>query len=602
MKFAKELEQELVPEWRAKYLDYRIGKKKLKAVGRALRNINQTPKTPGRRPADFFNSSPLKITNFEQPPFSTASSGTFTSRRHGRPNRSDSASKSMRNGAFQRRGTVLDSSSSEDEGPLARIKKTPPIKVPDKYGRIARGMEDTMNYGSFIPTPPAHLPPVGPPTLELPDPAMGSDDDTSMRYGAAVRSQHPSLSDRIPFRRTASTAGDAYEVGRTHTPSKLSATLLPKSRHLLHPRRVHSTPGGNRREPTRPLIKRLFSLSGHPSHPHSGSPETIDVPLGAYRNFDLRQAEFFTFLDKELEKVESFYKTKESEASERLHILKAQLHEMRDRRLEEVLVEQMLTAKRDQEADEQGLLPRTSGDAPSGHQDGNRKFSISGIDWTRPIGSALENTTHPHVGKTTKAMQKLGSPPGPQLGSPQQHRADSKRDYVRRRHDDNVPYRSAKRKLKLAMQEFYRGMELLKSYALLNRTAFRKIGKKYDKTVMARPAGRYMSEKVNKAWFVKSEALESYIQAVEDLYARYFERGNHKIAVGKLRSRSAKHGDYSGSLFRDGALMAAGLVLGIQGVVYGAEDLKHHDPAVRASTSYLLQVDKNHILAGQMQS
>jgi hypothetical protein len=25
MKFAKELEQELVPEWRAKYLDYKVG-------------------------------------------------------------------------------------------------------------------------------------------------------------------------------------------------------------------------------------------------------------------------------------------------------------------------------------------------------------------------------------------------------------------------------------------------------------------------------------------------------------------------------------------------------------------------------------------------
>ncbi|KAI9725070.1 MAG: hypothetical protein M1812_000346 [Candelaria pacifica] len=584
MKFAKELEQELVSEWRPKYLDYRIGKKKLKAVGRALRNINQTPKTPKRRPADFFTSSPLRKTSFGPSPFSTANSSTFGGRRHGGQNKLDSTSASIRNGASQRKSSVLDPSSSEDEGPLAGTKKTPPMKVPDKFGPTTRYAEGNMNYGSFIPTPPAHLPPIGPPTLELPDPAMGPDDATSMRHGATRRPQNYPASDKIPFRRTASTAGDAYEVGRTHTPSKLSATLLPKTRHLLHPRRVHSTPGGDRRDPTRPLIKRLFSLGGHAPNPRPGSSGSIDVPLEAYKDFDLRQAEFFTFLDMELEKVESFYKAKENEANERLHTLKAQLHEMRDRRLEEVVAEQVLTARAKREAEEQGMLPSLNGIAPSEHHNGNGKFSISGIDWARPIESALGNTTHPHVGKTTRAMQKLGSPPGPQpqLGFEQQDRAESRQDFVRRRNDDNVPYRSAKRKLKLAMQEFYRGMELLKSYALLNRTAFRKIGKKYDKTVMARPAGRYMSEKVNKAWFVQSEALESYIQAVEDLYARYFERGNHKIAVGKLRSRTGKHGDYSASLFRDGALIAAGLVLGIQGVVYGAEDLKHPDPVIYA--------------------
>ncbi len=507
----------------------------------------------------------------------------------------------MRNGASRPKGSTLDPNSSEDEGPLSGTRKTPPMKVPDRFGPTARDTGGSMNYGSFIPTPPAHLPPVGPPTLELPDPAISPDEATSLRHGATWRPQEPSGSDRIPFRRTASTAGDAYEVGRTHTPSKLSATLLPKSRHLLHPRRVHSTPGGDRRDPTRPLIKRLFSIGGQASHPRPGSPVTTDVPLEAYRDFDLRQAEFFLFLDMELEKVESFYKVKENEANERLQTLKAQLHEMRDRRLEEVVAEQVRTAKANREAEEQGLLPRVNGSVPSEHHNGNGKFTMSGIDWTRPIESALG--THPHPGRTTKAMQKLGSPPGPQpqLGSEDQHRAASQQDYVRRRHDDNIPYRSAKRKLKLAMQEFYRGMELLKSYALLNRTAFRKIGKKYDKTVMARPAGRYMSEKVNKAWFVQSESLESYIQTVEDLYARYFERGNHKIAVGKLRSRFGKHGDYSGSLFRDGALIAAGLVLGIQGVVYGVEDLNHSDPVVRTNTGYLLQVENSLMLVGHIQ-
>ena len=446
------------------------------------------------------------------------------------------------------------------------------------------------NYGSIIASPRQPIP-VGPPALELPDPALSPNEDSFARHNRAWRNSQLATNATPPLRRTASTAGDAYEVGRTHTPSKLSATLLPKHRSALKSRRTFSTPAGPA-SPARPaFLRRIFSNSG------SESPQSRDVPLEAYKEFDLRQAEFFTFLDKELDKIESFYRTKEEEATERLKVLRQQLHEMRDRRLEEVLAAQQAKerARREQEQQQSG----GGQDERSGPNGGFDVFRSSGIKWMKPIEHAI-GVGGPHFGKNTKALGPLGSPSGP---SPQRiaedNRTDSRRDFIRRQilHDE-VPYRSAKRKLKLALQEFYRGLELLKSYALMNRTAFRKINKKYDKAVNARPPGRYTSEKVNKAWFVQSEVLDGHIVAVEDLYARYFERGNHKIAVGKLRSKNPKAGEYSASVFRNGLLLAAGTVLGIQGIVYGADHLADRNPTVSTNTSYLMQVWKPPSLTG----
>ena len=63
----RELQEEAVSEWRAKYLNYKLGKKKVKAVSRALGKANKTPRTP--RSTIFRRDPPAAHPSFSSPRF-----------------------------------------------------------------------------------------------------------------------------------------------------------------------------------------------------------------------------------------------------------------------------------------------------------------------------------------------------------------------------------------------------------------------------------------------------------------------------------------------------------------------------------------------------
>ena len=561
-------------------------------MARALKSVNQTPKTPGRQlPSNLLsnafqspirNHAYLENSSAKTTPVYRASNltsyGSAKPTLQGEPTSSQIGVKSP-----EEEGSSEGSSEGRDgTGPMAIPGKASFPETIEESDSLwdSGGM---TNYGSIISSPP-NRPPMGPPSLELPDPALSPNEEAFPRHNRAWRQSrfNPNPHTTPPSHRLEGRPGDAH-AGKPH---KLdSSQLLPRNRNIFKPRRTVSTPGG-RAAPARPSrLRRMFSTAG------IDSPSSGDMPLEAYTEFDRENAEYFKFLDKELEKIESFYRMKETQASERLQLLRQQLHEMRDRRLEEVRTEQLARERLRQEHERHGITH--AGAYPEQKASTHNRTIAAALRWMEPIEHAVGLGGPSRIGKVTKSLQQWGSPPAPVAQEPPgtPNRPDAWRDFSRRpTHSDDVPYRAAKRKLKLALQEFYRGLELLKSYALLNRTAFRKINKKYDKAVKARPTGRYMSEKVNKAWFVQSEVLEGQIVAVEDLYARYFERGNHKVAVGKLRTKSTRSGDYAGSIFRNGLLLAAGLVFGIEGIVYGGEHLSDPNVAVQTDTSYLLQV------------
>ncbi|KAM0135190.1 hypothetical protein ACHAO1_005275 [Botrytis cinerea] len=563
MKFAKELEQSLVPEWRVKYLDYKQGKKKVKAVARATNRMTSTPRSDVRTSLNPQSGSLYGATS-PLAPRRPQPSGRFdgtTAHPQSSSGRRDEAS----------HGTRDEAASSNSAASIPIASK----HVPTEH------THDGM-YGSFVPTPPA----MDMHNFELPDPAIepGSPLESSERIMSTVTSRRNSLEievpARTPERNPLSAYQSAYEVGTTESPTrpKFASLRAPGSRAESHD--IHG----------QPILKRIFSVGAPLTKSHSRP----DVDLVAFDYVRIRQQEFLSWMDKELEKVETFYRSKEDEAGIRLQALREQLHEMRNRRIQELAeAEHARSIRKDDERSAMGRISRGN----SGDEDLNKHSSQEHrMAWLAPFGRMVDNAKAtalgPHPGANSRALASMRNSPELQFKSQPDDAVttNGNRDYVRRPYENDVSYRTAKRKLKLALQEHYRGMELLKSYALLNRTAFRKINKKYDKATNAHPPLRFMTEKVSKAWFVNSDVLDGHIHTVEDLYARYFEKGNHKIAVGKLRKTVGKSMDQSGSAFRNGVLIGIGAVFSIQGIISGTEYLNHPDPTIRFQTGYLLQI------------
>ncbi|KAJ5536424.1 SPX N-terminal [Penicillium frequentans] len=448
--------------------------------------------------------------------------------------------------------------------PIPRSKSTPGQERQPLRTAGARFPETVGSYGSIMATPPEPLGKAGSDgaSFELPDPIMDPDEysppgqSTGQDSGRRkdVRTPSPVMTRRATFGTPSTQLG-----GNSPGDQRVSSLAThPTSQSLSHQGEDLTKTNSQKRGSQ--LLRRVFS---HTEGEGVGKKSVMDSAFDAEK----RQDEFFEFLDSELAKIDSFYKMKEQEAHNRLKALRQQLHVMRDQRIQEVYeTKRAVKLMKDDQTQRTNKLGKLNGS--------RIKDTLTGKS---------------RIGKNTQALAAMATPRIPER---EREFIASRRDFMRRQDPQNndVSYRSAKRKLKHALQEFYRGVELLKGYAYLNRKAFRKINKKYDKTVNARPLLRYMTERVNKASFVQSEETENLIAAVEDLYARYFERGNRKIAVSKLRHTINKSGDYSPSTFRAGLLLMAGVLFAIQSLVYASQHLRAADAVERVRTSYLLQI------------
>ncbi|KAH3688429.1 hypothetical protein WICPIJ_000568 [Wickerhamomyces pijperi] len=461
MKFAEYLQDNLVPEWKDRYLDYKAGKKKIK-------KINDSPKSQNEgsaveTPAALFPST--KQTALDKPQ-------TKPLRQH-------------------------------------RSSSTPKVNSFNGYR-----MNSARSSQSF----------------ELPPPALDPlDEGVVMSSAVSQHSRNVVADDHTPLLSSVS------RQNRSLSYNSSSENLIAHKRSL---RGAPHTAAAAAAPPPSVDLAATASIYGTSTFGDLASPDYDDeddddedgeITAIALENFNkTAYDEFVQWLDKELFKINSFYQDKENRTVERFLLIQDQLFMLKEEREE---------LKRKLGADSKGKSTTKKGITT---HERTLRAKVSQVN-------KLELPSLPNFNVFKKQKE-----------APTSQDSHNKGDYEVRP-KQHVPYFTARRQLKLALQEFYRELELLRSYRMLNRTGFRKLLKKCDKRTESHLLTTYM-EKVNHSYFCTSDILENLIPKVEDLYSAYFENGNRKIAVEKLRS-DLSHETFYGPLFLSGLFVGIGLPL-----------------------------------------
>ncbi|KAB5594687.1 Xenotropic and polytropic retrovirus receptor 1 [Ceratobasidium theobromae] len=309
-------------------------------------------------------------------------------------------------------------------------------------------------------------------------------------------------------------SSDANEhARRTHRRQTLPGRIINNTLALIP---THAR-GASRPESSRHLfsgVRRRFTrLTAHNNVGYS--PATVQKLLASLGPNELA---FFQLLDSEIEKasiVDKFYAAREQDAIRKVTALKEQFEALRDHK--ELL-----------DAQEEGLWPSF----------------LSFLDSIAISGSSRSS------GSRASSQDKTG---GSRVGS----RAQTPRPHSQvqpRPVQDADAYSRAKKKIKKAVLEFYRGLEFLQNFRILNMTGFRKALKKFDKTTKMAIQDMYMRERVENCSFASAETCDALLKDIERIYAIRFEGGDEKRARARLRA-APRQTTHHFSTFRSGLLV-----------------------------------------------
>ncbi|KAG8807091.1 hypothetical protein FRC17_004659 [Serendipita sp. 399] len=364
---------------------------------------------------------------------------------------------------------------------------------------------------------------------------------SSISRSPGVRQAYGTFSITPPF----STSGQGQEQRHNVDPSSPPEMLLPppiksisdlrineaalplgersgKTRVTLQDTATENTPAnqnvgptatpGTRPSPRRPRLFTSLSVATRrsPVSTQSHLPTTLAEALAGLTPLE---QEFIQALDAELAKVENFYREREKEAIIRSSVIKAQLNELKDHR-------KIFHAYEEQHPP----LPKVLGKMAA-HIVPQTLSRAYHVDEASPQASEPAPST---------SRQRAASPHASRL--------------------DPEEYQNAKKGLKRVMLEFYRGVEYLSNYRILNLTGFRKALKKFEKGTTLHISHVYFAEKIDPSIISNSAPIDDMLEEVERLFAARFEGGDRKKARSRLRAHFTQKSHHY-STFRTGLMI-----------------------------------------------
>ncbi|KAF7351257.1 SPX and EXS domain-containing protein 3 [Mycena sanguinolenta] len=338
-----------------------------------------------------------------------------------------------------------------------------------------------------------------------PEPAVTSE-ASNMHATSAPNLLHPTISVE------STKSSPSHHSEPVDTPSSNNGLGVPTEQRHQRPLSYRSqtapAPIDSRQRPSRgrvPSFSHLFSssssrrftkLAGPKLHPFS------ELPLHELmRLLSPPELAFFSTLDAEIEKIEAFYVAKEQEMKNHTELLALQLHELDEHRKlfdaaypsgTSAMDPLILKFKSKLVKDEEAVLATAKDKG---------KATIN-----KTVDKLLDNATSSNVqlfqeGNSNLAVQ-------PRL--------------------DPEEYQSARRKLKKAVLEHYRGLETLYNYRILNLTGIRKALKKFQKVTKIAAQDAYTTEKVDKTAFASEVGVRSMMDEMEEMYITRFAHGDKK--------------------------------------------------------------------------
>ncbi|WFD07701.1 Xenotropic and polytropic retrovirus receptor 1 [Malassezia vespertilionis] len=261
------------------------------------------------------------------------------------------------------------------------------------------------------------------------------------------------------------------------------------------------------------------------------SDKNVDEIIG--KHFDEQERNFFLALDHEVANIVQFYEAREREAIDRLSTVVVQLGDLAEHRRE----------YKAHEHGDQHAFP----------------WPFPRRGYRNAPGAAEEEGQPEDLGdqRRAKAMEHVQ-----QLKIEHLYTEDN--DLANAPDLHSINYKVAKRKLRAALIENHRGLEILNNYRILNRTGFIKILKKFDKTLGVTILQPYYTQRVMNTPLVFSDVIPKMLDAVVELYASYFAHGDKKRARQALYLHSAASQDTLDKRKLDGRVaFVTGVFLGV---------------------------------------